>query len=371
MTSVVGRFLRVPIFYKVFLGNSLIVVAVVVAGACLAAEHARAHPEESYADTVALFVLAGLAVSTLVNFVIVRVALLPWQALARTVDRVRRGDLQARATRVKVGDPQVDELVATLNAMLDEVQAYREEVRRLSSQAISAQEEERKRVARELHDETAQSLTSLLVRLRIAERAGSVEDVRAAVAEARELTARTLDEVRKLALELRPSALDDLGLVPALQWYTKEYASRHGVPIDFRTKGLDERLPPGLELVFYRVIQEALTNVAKHAEARQVHVWLERRDGVVRGVIRDDGRGFDVAATLQSRERGLGLFGMQERLALVGGRLGVDSAKGAGTAIHVEVPVEENVRPSGRAEFPVDAAGEAMGQAGGGVVERG
>ncbi len=367
MARLLDRLFRLPIFYKVLLANSLIVVVGATIGTYLTTEHVRAYPNESHADMIVLFVSVGLAVSLAVNFVVLKAALLPMKVLVEAVERVRAGDFQARARKVRMTDPAVEQLTDTLNSMLDEVEAYREEVQRLSSQAISAQEEERKRVARELHDETAQSLTSLLVRLRIAEKAGSVEEIRAAIAEVRELTSRTLEEVRKLALELRPSALDDLGLVPALQWYTKQYAERHGVTVDFRSVGLAERLPSDVELVLYRVVQEALTNVAKHARARHVTVLLERQGSAIRATVEDDGRGFDVHAMLQSRERGLGLFGMQERLALIGGHFHVESAPGRGTRIDVEAPLDK-LWIDGRAagdDAALAAIGGGAGEAGG------
>lgn len=331
------RFLCIPIFYKVLLANSLIVLIGALVGTDLTAQWVKRDPGTSGLDIVLAFILGGLAFSVIVNFVVLKLALSPLDTLAETVEGVRRGNFQARAREMRVCDPQTDELRETLNAMLDAVESYRDQVQQLSQAAISAQEEERKRIARELHDETAQSLTSLLVRLRIAERAASVENMRAAIAEVRELTTRTLDEVRNLAVELRPSALDDLGLVPALRWYTKQYADRYDVEVDFEARGLEERLPGLVELVFYRVIQESLTNVAKHAGAHHVSILLERSEDTVRATIRDDGEGFDVETTLRSRERGLGLFGMHERLTLVGGDLRIESEPGRGTTVIAEV----------------------------------
>jgi signal transduction histidine kinase len=155
------------------------------------------------------------------------------------------------------------------------------------------------------------------------------------------LTADTLEAVRKLAVELRPATLDDLGLVAALEGYTDSYGSRMPVRVAFSAEGFDDRddrLPPQVELVLYRVVQEALTNVAKHAGAGEVHVELRRRRDEVIAAVADDGQGFDVEDTMRSRERGLGLFGMQERLALVGGQLVIDSSPGRGTRIHARVP---------------------------------
>jgi two-component system sensor histidine kinase UhpB len=130
--------------------------------------------------------------------------------------------------------------------------------------------------------------------------------MKAAVAEVRVLAGETLESVRTLALDLRPSALDDLGLVPALEWYTKQYSARLPIRVSFRAVGFDHRLPAYLEVALYRVVQEALTNVAKHADARSATVLLEHRSDSVRAVVEDDGRGFEVSAKLESRERSLG-----------------------------------------------------------------
>lgn len=341
------RFLSIPIFHKVLLANSLIILVGGFVGTYFTAEYTLNNPGGSPADIVASFILGGIAISVIVNFVVLKLALSPLDLLVETVDAVRQGGFQARARRARVSDPQTDKLRDTLNAMLDAVERYRFEVQQLSQAAISAQEEERKRIARELHDETAQSLTSLLVRLRIVERASSLEGMRASIAEIRELAARTLDEVRNLAVELRPSALDDLGLVPALRWYTKQYAERRGVAVSFDATVLTDRLPSQVELVFYRVIQEALTNVAKHAEARNVTVRLERTGDFVLASVEDDGRGFDVDSVLRSRERGLGLFGMQERLTLVGGDFRIESEPGRGTRIVAKVPLGVGLVPLG------------------------
>jgi two-component system sensor histidine kinase UhpB len=277
----------------------------------------------------------------LINAGVLKLALQPLHAVERTVDRVATGDLNARAQRVLFRDPEIERLGDTLNVMLDVLQEHRAQLQKLSEQVLAAQEDERKRIARELHDETAQSLTTLLIHLKLLERTREPEEIRARILELRELTADTLEAVRKLAVELRPSTLDDLGLVAALEAYTEGYSSRLPVAVEFAAEGFADdssRLPPQVELVLYRVVQEALTNVAKHASARSISVKLRRgRHEVVASVI-DDGLGFEVDEVMRSRERGLGLFGMQERLALVGGQLVIDSAPGSGTRIHARVP---------------------------------
>ncbi len=247
-------------------------------------------------------------------------------------------------------DPDVERLGDTLNTMLDVLGEHRGLLQKLSEQVLEAQEDERKRIARELHDETAQALTTLLIRLKILERAKSATEMRGQINELRELTAETLEAVRSLAVELRPATLDDLGLVAALEAYTEAYASRIPLPLEFSAQGFDDaagRLPPQVELVLYRVVQEALTNVAKHAAAQRVQVALRLTQHDVVAAVADDGHGFDAEDMMRSRERGLGLFGMQERLALVQGQLVIDSSPGRGTRIEARVPSWPSLAPGG------------------------
>jgi signal transduction histidine kinase len=208
----------------------------------------------------------------------------------------------------------------------------RDTVRRV----IEAQELERRRLARELHDETGQALTSILLGLKAIRAAGSDEDAARAEADVRELVVQALQDVRRLAVELRPSALDDFGLLAALERLASTFAERSGIPTAVESTLSAERLPPELETVLYRLVQEALTNVVKHSGAERVSVLLTRRDGGVRAVVEDDGRGFSPSDV---RADALGLVGMRERLALLGGTLAVESEPGAGTAVVAYVPL--------------------------------
>jgi signal transduction histidine kinase len=200
---------------------------------------------------------------------------------------------------------------------------------------VEAQELERTRLARELHDETGQALTSVLLGLKSVEAAESPEESNAALAHVRDLVVGATQDVRRLAVELRPSALDDFGLVPALERLLGGFSESSGIVADLESRLGEERLRTEVETVLYRIVQEALTNVGKHAEAKRVSVVLTRRDGDVSAVIDDDGRGFDPRAG----GAGLGLVGMRERVALVGGRMTIESREGAGTTIQVEVPL--------------------------------
>ena len=199
---------------------------------------------------------------------------------------------------------------------------------------VDAQEQERRRLARELHDETGQALTSILLGLKALEETLATDEARAAAAELRGLVVATLQDVRGLAVELRPSALDDFGLAAALDRLTKSFAEQTGIAVDFEAALADQRLPGEVETALYRVVQESLTNVVKHAQASRVSVLLTRGGGSVKAVIEDDGRGMSDGAA-----GGFGLLGMRERLALVGGRLEIESSPGAGTTIAAEVPL--------------------------------
>jgi signal transduction histidine kinase len=199
---------------------------------------------------------------------------------------------------------------------------------------VAAQELERKRLARELHDETGQALTSILLGLRSFEETRSEEERKAAFASLREIAVSTLHDVRRLAIELRPKALDDFGLVPALERLTEGFGEQTGLYVQFEAR-LSERLPSEIETALYRIVQEALTNIVKHARARNVSVLLTRKDLRVTAVIEDDGRGFSPE---ERTGDGIGIVGMRERLALIDGTLAIESSPGAGTTIVAEVP---------------------------------
>lgn len=333
----------VPLFLKVLVANCVVVVLGVALGTWFTLSYVAGPNGTVHWPSIWLMAAVGFAASVLINAIVLWLALQPLYALERTVDRVASGDLDARARPVLFTDPDVERLGDTLNSMLDVLQGHRDQLQKLSEQVLAAQEDERKRIARELHDETAQSLTTLLVRLKMVERAKDPGTLHSSLHELRELTVQTLEAVRELAVELRPSTLDHLGLVAALESHADSYAARFPVMVDFAVHGFTEadgdRLPPQVELVLYRVVQEALTNVAKHAGAHHVAIRLERRPREVIATVEDDGHGFDVEDVMRSRERGLGLFGMQERLALVQGHLAIGRVEGGGTRVQATVPL--------------------------------
>ncbi len=230
--------------------------------------------------------------------------------------------------------------MAIENARLfEKVRVGREQLRALSHRLVDVQEAERGRVARELHDETGQALSSLLLGLSLLE--GEVDEPVKAMVRINELEGlvdRTLDNLHRLAIDLRPASLDHLGLIPALEHYIEVFDDQNDLVVNFEVVGIKkDRLTPASETALYRIVQEAMTNVLRHAEAGRVDVLLERRGDQVVVVIEDDGVGFDLDAALQSGR--LGLLGMRERAEMLGGSLVIESDAGEGTTIVVEVPV--------------------------------
>lgn len=277
--------------------------------------------------TEALVLSLGLVAILFVNLVLLRRSLEPLErlmALMRRVDPLRPGE------RLHVeGSPEVRALSGVFNEMLDRLERERKES---SRETLSRLEDERKRVAQELHDELGQSLTGIILMLsRLAERTD--DHLRIDLLAAQDATRATLDEVRTIARRLRPEALDDLGLLPALNALTASFSDASGLRIE---RTVDENLPkltPDAELAVFRVAQESLTNAARHAHARNVEIELRRANGAgVRLHVRDDGVG------LAGAQIGSGIRGMQERALHVGGRLEVFSPANGGVEIRLTVP---------------------------------
>ncbi len=222
-----------------------------------------------------------------------------------------------------------------------ELTSKEEEQRQLLEKVITAQEEERKRIARELHDETGQALTALLMGLAAVEEGlpAGHQELRRILESTRTLAAQSMDDLHKLMWDLRPTLLDDLGLVPALRWYARHVLEPLGVRVTVEDRGLRERLAPAMETALFRIVQEAITNVAKHARARSALIVLERHDGRLMAVVEDDGQGFAPQEKRGTKDRGWGILGMEERAHLLGGTLDIKSSLGQGTRLSVQVPI--------------------------------
>jgi two-component system sensor histidine kinase UhpB len=315
----------------------LIVAAVVVTGVA-------GNPNLNLGDRPELALILGLAVglTILVNVIMLQRRFRP---LERLVDEMERADLSRPGAGLRsavdgVTEPEeVARLERAFRRMLERLEAER---RRTSHTALSAQEEERARVARDLHDEVNQSLTALLLRLEAARVKAPVE-LAHELADTKALANQAMEELLMLARQLRPTALDDLGLKAALAGHVKELGQRGGIDTSFEASGDFSVLPPDIQLVVYRVAQEAMSNAAQHSGAEHLRVQLMRTGERVELTVADDGSGF----TFDQAARGLGIAGMRERALLVGGDVQVESRPDVGTRVSLRVPLHLADRESG------------------------
>lgn len=226
-----------------------------------------------------------------------------------------------------------------LNNKLEEIEARGN----LGSRIIRAQEEERRRVAREIHDGPAQSMANIVLRAEFCERLIDKDVILAKkeIRQLKELVRNSLKDVRKIIYDLRPMALDDLGLIPAVTRYIEEFVERFGIKIDFLPSQTKTRLPNTLEVAIFRIIQEALQNVQKHSEGKKVKIDLNITETEVNLYIEDDGKGFKVSKVLADKDRdGYGLLGMRERVELLNGQFNILSEPGKGTSISINIPIQ-------------------------------
>ncbi|MCB9162122.1 MAG: sensor histidine kinase [Caldilineaceae bacterium] len=287
-----------------------------------------------------VMVAIGFAAAFFLTWILTR----PLLSLVAATHDVAQGDLTRRVPHW--ADDEIGELSDAFNRMvetLERAETARAAQLRLRARYVSgvilAQESERRRIARELHDSTSQSLTSLLVGLQNLKQAVPDDGINPQIDELRHVVGATLEEVRALSWRLRPSALDDLGLEVALQHHIEDFRQRYGIQVDFVVRGLDDRLPPEMETSIYRIVQEGLTNVARYAHAGHASVIISRRHGMIRVIIEDDGVGFD-PYTAQANGKSLGLQGIRERAGLFDGSLTIESQPGGGTSLFVEMPYD-------------------------------
>jgi len=331
--------LRLPLFYKILVANGLLVVVGAIAGTVATAWFVTHEPDHSPLELVLPFALVGTVLSVAVNAAILRLALRPLARLEEAAARVREGDLDARATISHLADDPFTHLTTTFNGMLDSLATSRTQMRDLAARALGAEEEERKRIARELHDETAQTLTAILIQLRLARGAASPEQRDRILDAIRLQVAAAVEGVRRFARGLRPPALDELGLVAAIESHARALEQAVGIRIRILADPVSGALPPEAELALYRIVQEALSNAVRHAQARTATIQVGQQHGRLQASIQDDGRGFDVGLVLGDCGTGLGLCGMRERAGYIGGSLEIHSAPGQGTRIVARVPL--------------------------------
>jgi two-component system, NarL family, sensor histidine kinase UhpB len=307
--------------------NVLLVVATLFAASAAANLNLELRDQRSEFALLAFTIILIL----LVNILMVRRRFSPLEELTDRIEAVDPAQPSTfEAPEGGAGTQEVDRLARSFQMLLGRVEAER---RRSGRLVLRAQEEERRRLARDLHDEVNQALTAILLRLEAASQAAPPE-LEEELGELKRLVNQAMEELLQLARQLRPSALDDHGLVPALEGQVRRFGDQHGIDARLETQGRADSLGDDQQLVVYRVAQEALANVARHSQAHHVEVDLVARASGLDLSVRDDGVGFHS----DIRPTGLGLNGMAERARLVGGELNVRSIPGQGTTVTLHVP---------------------------------
>lgn len=299
--------------------------------------------------TTLLLTVLGVFGALLVAHFVTR----PIRELSIASKKIAEGDLSQRVRAW--GKDELARLGKTFNLMASSIEKYTEErealvkelqhneqIRQeLLKKVITAQEDERKRISRELHDETSQSLTSLIIGLKLLRNDSDMTEKQIqSISEIKDLASDTLREVHRLAVELRPTVLDDMGLIPAIERFLNGYSQNFNIDVDFHVQNKPQsRLPGEVETALYRIVQEALTNIAKYADAENASVLLDAKEEGVKLIVEDDGLGFDVEKLGQS-DRHLGIAGMKERALLLNGKFTIESNAGQGTTIYVFIPLK-------------------------------
>lgn len=313
-------------------------------------------------QTLIIALISGLTfliIGGALTFMLRSAVINPLSQLDASARRIAQGDFSARVTLDR--KDEVGVVARTFNEMAERVEQYAgdlesskrelqertEQVQQLAAvrgqlleKLVSAQEEERRRMARELHDEAGQALTMLMMNLARAADAlpNNPAEAKKRLSQSRSLAERTLVELRKLIYDLRPEVLDQLGLVPALRSYAKSRLEAENIKVRLRFVGVKDRMDPQVEITLFRVIQEAITNIVRHADASTVNIQVVAKNSVITAVVEDNGKGFDVEAAFQIPES-WGLRGIRERIATVGGKLKIESTVGQGTRLEVQMPM--------------------------------
>lgn len=333
------KFTRLSIYKQIVIGNSIIIFAGAIIGTLL-----TRHLTGIAADVwlIILFASIGTTFTILINGWVIKSALLPLTRLSSMVEQMHLENTQVEDHPFKNSDPDITALANGLQSLVLQLEERNRQLQALSARAINAQEEERIRIARSLHDDTGQALSMLIINLeRLEKNLPENNDLHPSLVSLRELAAKTLEELRKTIYGLRPTVLDDLGLVPAIRWYARTNLEEAGIRIEVSASEDTLTLPAETTTTLFRIAQEAVNNIIKHSEAKSANISLTIRDNKIYLDIEDDGQGFNVfkaseeAFSLQH----WGLVGIRERAELLGGEISISSRQNEGTHLEVSIPI--------------------------------
>ncbi len=338
------RLKRTPIFYRIAIGNALIIILGAVIGTILTRYLTNI---TSTLWHFVLFASVGILISLALNIYILQVALQPLRDLRQTVNRIQADRAAIDQLLINDTDPDIYQLTRALNSLITQLDTSNQQLRLLSERAINAQEEERKRIARSLHDDTGQSLSSMIINLERMENHLPVDksEMIVQLGTLRKMAAESLDSLRSIIYDLRPAILDDLGLLSAIRWFARTNLEGAGIQVDLDfPEELPFSLPPTLTTTLFRITQEGVNNIIRHSQAKKVSIKVSLTEKEVYLKISDDGHGFDPTQinTEAIHMQRWGLIGIQERIELVRGRMSIQSDPQHGTTLIINLPVQSS-----------------------------
>jgi two-component system sensor histidine kinase UhpB len=330
---------KTPILYRIAIGNAFVIAIGAIGGTYVT----RLLADQAADWWLILFFLAiGTTLAVLINFWIIKNALRPLTDLSVLVDKVQEGQTYIDPHYLQPTDPDINQMAAALDSLVRQLNDRNMELQALSEHAINALEEERQQIALTLHDDTGQSLSLLIINLESleAQLPADEEVLLAKIGETRQFAQEALTNLRQIVYGLRPSILDDLGLIPAIRWYARTNLEKAGILVEINANGEVEPLPSQLKSTLFRITQEAINNILRHSHAQNVNISLAHQGENIVLEVADDGRGFDPNSVKEEalQLHHIGILGMQERAELVGGRTKLFSKPGSGTRIVISVP---------------------------------
>jgi two-component system sensor histidine kinase UhpB len=342
--SLLTHLKRTPILYRIAIGNAVIIILGAIIGTFLTSFLANVSATLWH---FILFASIGIVISLVLNFIIIQAALRPIRDLRLIVKRIQSRQAEAAQLSLEDTDPDIYHLTLALNSLITELESSNQQLRLLSERAINAQEEERKRIARSLHDDTGQSLSTLIINLERLENHLPEDEfeLMKRLQSIRQMAKESLECLRSMIYDLRPAILDDLGLLPAIRWYARTNLEEAGIQVELHFPEELPDLPQPFATTLFRITQESVNNIIRHSQAKKACITLGVQEGSVHLQIKDDGLGFDPARISQEaiQLQHWGLVGIQERIELVGGKLGLTSDPSHGTVITVTVPIVKAV----------------------------
>jgi two-component system sensor histidine kinase UhpB len=337
--SIQTRLKRTPILYRIAIGNAVIIVAGALLGTFLT--RVLANITTTFWHFL-LFASVGILISLVLNFFIIKAAYQPLRELRQVVSDIQFGQAEVSKLAFEDTDPDIHHLTSALNSLISQLETSNQQLRLLSERAINAQEEERKRIARSLHDDTGQSLSTLIINLERLENhlPTQTSELGDRLRSIREMAADSLACLRNIIYDLRPAILDDLGLLPAIRWYARSNLEEAGIQVDLEFPEDFPALSQPLNTTLFRITQEGVNNIIRHSRAKNACIELGTQANDIFLRIKDDGRGFNLVHGGRAPDgQHWGLVGMQERIELVGGKLSISSDPDQGTTLLVTAPL--------------------------------